>query len=95
MKIDVLPIELYVEKFHERPRPGRSYEVEGGIVYRTRQGEAEDIGELPESLAAVSLSPLDFAGGWFIGEPVTIGRLRGIAEKLSALKLEMESVLRT
>lgn len=95
MKVNILALPLYVDKFIERPRPGRTYEVEGGVVYRTGRGEAEDIGELPENLAAVSIAPIEFEGGWFVGEPATIGRLRGLCEKLQAIKTEIQSVLRT
>lgn len=95
MEIKILELPLYVEKFHERLKPGCHYDVTNRVIYRSRLGESEDIGELPPDLESVSLPPVDFAGGQFVGDADAAARLRAMARDISALLADVRRLLQT
>lgn len=94
MEIRVLELSLYVEKYVERPRSGCRYLVEGGLVYREKEGESEDIAAVPSEWECCTLPELRFDGGTYLGEPRTIERLRALARRIEADLERLEAGLR-
>lgn len=95
MRIQVLELDQYVAKFHERLKPGRRYSVHDRLIYRDNGKDGEDVAELPEELAAVELPTLERASGVYIGDRETIARLHALDHEVRSLLHQIDQVLRS
>ncbi|QDU60024.1 hypothetical protein Pan216_08610 [Planctomycetes bacterium Pan216] len=95
MEIQVLPVELYVAKYHECPRPRCRYEIDEGILYRTKDAESEDLGELPGSVDSVFVPAIELETGQYVGEIEAIERLRTLVDRVQHLTQQIHEVLRS
>ena len=91
----LLPLWLFVEKFVEAARPGCHYETDNGLIYRTREGQSEDVATLPEDVAVVKLGAVDLAVGEFVGDPDVVARLGALQRQMESLAREVDAILRS